>query len=341
MGRARDEVHIDVVAGDGGDGFRSFRREKYIPRGGPDGGDGGDGGDVILVASSSLQDLRDLTRRRRYPAAPGQKGGKSKSTGARGASLSLPVPLGTLVYMRETGEKLADLTAEGQEFMVARGGKGGIGNAHFRTSIVRAPRRTTPGAAGDRRRLRLELRMLADVGLCGLPNAGKSSLLRALSSARPRVGDYPFTTLIPQIGVVADFDNSIQIADVPGLVENAAEGRGLGHRFLRHLMRTRLLLHVVDAGSADFTGIAEQIRVIEAELESFDESLINRPRWLVLNKVDLWSDAAHQEFSARVGALGGADQPLYALSAQTGAGCEALQADLKTFFADKVRERSA
>ena len=205
MGRIQDETHIDVVAGDGGNGCLSFRREKFIARGGPDGGDGGDGGDVILVATSSLQDLRDLTRRRLYCATQGQKGGKSKSNGARGASRSLPVPLGTLVYMRETGEKLADLTARGQKFTVARGGKGGIGNAHFRSSIVRAPRRTTPGAAGERRKLRLELRLLADVGLCGLPNAGKSSLLKALSNARPRIGDYPFTTLNPQVGVIADF----------------------------------------------------------------------------------------------------------------------------------------
>ena len=341
MGRTQDEIYIDVVAGDGGNGCLSFRREKFIPRGGPDGGDGGDGGDVILVASSSLQDLRELARRRLYSAAQGKKGGKSKSTGARGASLSLPVPLGTLVYMRETGEKLSDLTAEGQEFTVARGGKGGIGNAHFRTSIVRAPKRTTPGAAGERRKLRLELRMLADVGLCGLPNAGKSSLLRALSRARPLVGDYPFTTLNPQLGVIADFNSSFQIADVPGLVEDAAEGRGLGHRFLRHLMRTRLLIHVVDAGSADGADIGGQIRVIERELGSFDESLAGRPRWLVLNKVDLWPDAADQELPAQVRAQIGADQPLYTLSAQTGAGCGALLADLKTFFSAEANERSA
>ncbi len=341
MGRTRDEIHIDVVAGDGGNGCLSFRREKFIPRGGPDGGDGGDGGDVVLVASSSLQDLRQLARRRLYRAAQGQKGGKSKSTGARGASLSLPVPLGTLVYMRETDEKLADLTAEGQEFTVACGGKGGIGNAHFRTSIVRAPRRTTPGAVGERRKLRLELRMLADVGLCGLPNAGKSSLLRALSKARPRVGDYPFTTLNPQIGVISDFNNSFQIADVPGLVEHAAEGCGLGHRFLRHLMRTRLLLHVVDAGSADGAAVADQIRVIERELESFDLSLAERPRWLVLNKIDLWPEAADQQLPALVRARLGAGQPLYTVSAETGVGCEALLADLKTFFSDEADERSA
>ena len=341
MGRTQDEVYIEVVAGDGGNGCLSFRREKFVPRGGPDGGDGGDGGDVSLIASSSLQDLRELARRRLYRAPHGQKGGKSKSTGARGTSLSLPVPLGTLVYMRETGERLADLTVEGQEFTVALGGKGGIGNAHFRTSIVRAPRRTTLGAVGERRKLRLELRMLADVGLCGLPNAGKSSLLRALSKARPRVGDYPFTTLNPQLGVVADFNNSFQIADVPGLVEDAAEGRGLGHRFLRHLMRTRLLIHVVDAGSADGADIAGQIRVIERELDSFDESLVERPRWLVLNKVDLWPDAADQELPALMRAQIGADQPLYPLSAKTGAGCGALLADLKTFFSGEAGEQSA
>jgi GTP-binding protein len=284
-----DEVPVRVEAGNGGAGKMSFRREKYIPRGGPDGGDGGDGGDVYLVGRSGLNTLADFRVARRFRAENGQGGSPKNCTGKSGEDLEIEIPLGTRVTEDETGEILGEVTYEGERLLVAAAGYGGKGNARFKSSTNQAPRKCTDGTPGERRRLRLELKVLADVGLLGMPNAGKSTFIRAVSAARPKVANYPFTTLYPNLGVVRiDVERSFVIADIPGLIEGAAEGTGLGIQFLKHLQRTRLLLHLVDlAPMAIDVDPVEQVRQLEKELANFDAGLMDKPRWLVFTKADL------------------------------------------------------
>ncbi len=283
-----DEAFIRVQAGDGGNGCVSFRREKYIPFGGPDGGDGGDGGSVYFVADENLNTLIDFRYERDYRAKRGENGSGGNCTGKSGEDLYIRVPVGTTVIDQDTEEVIGDLVAAGQVLMVAKGGWHGLGNTRFKSSTNRAPRKATPGTPGEVRRLHLELKVLADVGLLGLPNAGKSTFIRAVSAARPKVADYPFTTLYPNLGVVkVDYERSFVIADVPGLIEGASEGAGLGIQFLKHLSRTRLLLHLVDVAPFDGSDPADSARKIAAELERFSPELAGRERWLVLNKIDL------------------------------------------------------
>src|SRR5699024_10909160 len=296
-----DEARIRVEAGDGGNGCLSFRREKYIPRGGPDGGDGGDGGSIYLIADNNLNTLYDYRISHVYRATRGSHGAGKNRTGAGGEDRYLPVPVGTLCHEHDTGELIGDLTRDGELLCVARGGRRGLGNARFKSSTNQAPRKTTDGTPGEQRELRLELKLLADIGLVGLPNAGKSTLLGAVSGARPRIADYPFTTLSPQVGVVSVGPlRSFTLVDLPGLVEGAAEGVGLGHRFLRHTQRTRLLFHVVDLADPEGRDVIQQVRLIESELKRFSPVLANRPRWLVLNKSDLLSDEELTDIRARV-----------------------------------------
>ncbi len=283
-----DEAEITVEAGKGGNGCMNFHREKFIERGGPDGGDGGDGGSIYLVADNGLNTLVDFRYQPRYRAQDGTKGGKSNSTGATGTDLIVKVPVGTSVYEADTQELLGDLVTPYQRLLVAQGGKHGLGNARFKSSVNRSPRKTTLGKTGEVRRLQLQLKVVADVGLLGLPNAGKSSLIAAVSSARPKVADYPFTTLVPNLGVVRVGDEaSFVMADIPGLIEGASEGAGLGIRFLKHLARTRVLLHMVDVAPVDGVDPVESAEVIIRELEQFSPVLAARERWLVLNKMDL------------------------------------------------------
>jgi GTP-binding protein len=283
-----DEAEITVEAGKGGNGCLSFYRAKFIERGGPDGGNGGEGGSVYLVADNSLNTLVDFRYQPRYRAKDGEKGSNSNSTGAAGEDLIVRVPVGTSVYEANTQELLGDLVHPGQRLLVAQGGKHGLGNAVFKSSVNRSPRKTIPGKPGETRRLQLQLKVVADVGLLGLPNAGKSSLIAAVSSARPKVADYPFTTLVPNLGVVRVGDeSSFVMADIPGLIEGASEGAGLGIRFLKHLARTRVLLHMVDVAPPDGSDPAEAAAVIIAELERFSPVLAGRERWVVLNKMDL------------------------------------------------------
>ena len=284
-----DEASINVIAGKGGNGSASFRREKFIPFGGPDGGDGGRGGSVFLEGNSGLNTLVDFRHLRRYKAQNGQGGSGRNMTGKSGEDIVVRVPLGTIVTDEETGDHIGDVKTDGQRLLVARGGKGGLGNLHFKSSTNRAPRQTVPGAPGEERALHLELKVLADVGLLGFPNAGKSTLISAVSAARPKVADYPFTTLYPNLGVVRiDVERSFVIADIPGLIEGAAEGTGLGIQFLKHLQRTRLLLHLVDLAplSPDDDPVA-QVRQLEREMDKFDVALLDKPRWLVFTKADL------------------------------------------------------
>ena len=292
-----DEVSIEVRAGRGGNGCLSFLRERHRPKGGPDGGDGGDGGDVWLHADTGLNTLADYRARRRFSAGDGRAGAGRLRSGAAGAALTLAVPVGTSVFDIDSGEKLGELECEGQRLLVARGGRHGLGNIHFKSSVNRAPRRSTPGEEGEMRHLRLALRVLADVGLLGMPNAGKSSLLRAISAARPRVGAYPFTTLHPHLGVIDDGDRSVVVADIPGLLPGAAEGVGLGTRFLKHLTRTRLLLQVMDLCPADGVALPDQAQALDRELRAFDANLAGLERWIVLNKADLLSE--EQALSAK------------------------------------------
>ena len=292
-----DEATIKVHAGDGGRGIVSFRREKFIPFGGPDGGDGGLGGTIYLVAKEGLNTLADFRYQRTFKAKNGEPGGSSDCTGRGGEDLEVIVPVGTTILDTATEETLGDLTHAGDRVLVARGGKGGLGNQKFKSSTNRAPRKATPGYPGERRELRLELKVIADVGLLGLPNAGKSTLISAVSAAKPKIADYPFTTLYPNLGVVYVGEHkSFVMADIPGLIEGAAEGAGLGIRFLKHLQRTRLLLHLIDVLPPDpEADPVKDARAIVAELKKFSPSLAKRDRWLILNKVDLLPEAEAQK----------------------------------------------
>lgn len=282
-----DEAQVRVEAGDGGNGCVSFRREKYIPKGGPDGGDGGDGGDVYLLADANLNTLVDYQFKKFYNAGRGENGRGANCTGARGEDIILPVPVGTRAIDADTNEVIGDLLKNGQKLMVAKGGFHGLGNTRFKSSVNRAPRQKTDGTQGDKRFIRLELMLLADVGMLGLPNAGKSTFISSVSAARPKIADYPFTTLIPSLGVVRMGEGkSFVVADIPGLIEGAADGAGLGHRFLRHLERCRVLFHIVDMAPVDGSSPANNIRVIEDELLKYSEELAKKPRWLVFNKMD-------------------------------------------------------
>ena len=286
-----DEAIIKIEAGNGGHGCLSFRREKFIPFGGPDGGDGGNGASVFLEASKDLNTLVDFRYQRNYKAQNGECGRGANCTGKAGDDLIIKVPVGTLVYDIETNELLGDIRVDGERLLVAQGGFHGIGNARYKSSVNRAPRQTSNGKPGDIRQLRLELRVLADVGLLGLPNAGKSTLIRAVSSAKPKVADYPFTTLHPGLGVVSvGAHKSFVMADIPGLIEGASEGAGLGHRFLRHLSRTCVLLHVLDVAPLDESDPIESAKTILNELAAYNPDLLDKPRWLVLNKIDMLPD---------------------------------------------------
>ncbi len=296
-----DEARIEVHAGNGGNGCASFRREKYIPLGGPDGGDGGNGGSIYLVADEGLNTLVDFRHQRHFRAKRGTNGMGSQCTGARGEDLEIRVPIGTVVEDADTGELIGDLVDHKQRLLVARGGEGGRGNIHFKSSTNRSPRQFTKGTPGEERRLQMQLKVLADVGLLGFPNAGKSTLISAVSAATPKVADYPFTTLHPNLGVVRlDADQSFVIADIPGIIEGAAEGAGLGIQFLKHLSRTGLLWHLVDLAPLDETDPVESVRAIGAELEKFDPELLDKPRWLIFTKSDQLTpeDAAERVRSA-------------------------------------------
>ena len=336
-----DEATITVQAGDGGNGCISFRREKFIPLGGPDGGDGGYGGSVWLVADEGLNTLVDFRHRRQFKAQRGQNGMGSQMYGKSGEDTVVRVPIGTMVTNVDTGELIGDLTHHDQRMLVAQGGKGGLGNIHFKSSVNRAPRKATPGTPGDVRELKMELRVLADVGLLGFPNAGKSTFIRAVSAATPRVADYPFTTLHPHLGVVSlGNDQSFVIADIPGLIEGAAEGAGLGMQFLRHVARTSLLLHFVDMVPSDGSDPAAQVRAIEQELAKFDPELLERPRWLVLNKSDMLAAEERDAAARAIVAQLEWTQPWFVVSAlahdNTLAVCQAIQR-----FFDANREASA
>lgn len=337
-----DEADIHVEAGRGGNGSVSFRREKFIPRGGPDGGDGGAGGSVYLVARAGINTLADFRVQRTFRAAHGGAGTGRNMTGASGESLRIAVPEGTIVSDLDTGETLGDLSRDGAALLVARGGRGGVGNTRFKSSINRAPRQSTPGEPGESRHLGLELRLLADVGLLGLPNAGKSTLIRSISAARPRVADYPFTTLHPNLGVVRiGTEQSFVVADIPGLIEGAADGAGLGARFLRHLSRTRLLLHLLDACPLDGTASpAEQLRTVETELARASDGLASRPRWLVLNKLDLLPEATRAKHVAELTRQLGWPGAVFGVSGQTGWGTEDLVRAVMQFIERERRTRA-
>jgi GTPase len=337
-----DEATIRVQAGNGGNGCLGFRREKYVPRGGPDGGDGGHGGSVILVASADINTLADFRVQRKYRAESGLPGAGREKTGRSGGDLRVIVPVGTLVRDVDTGETLGDLAQDGEELKVAQGGRGGLGNTRFKSSVNRAPRQTTPGQPGEARHLALELKLLADVGLLGLPNAGKSTLIRAVSAARPRVADYPFTTLHPHLGVVRVGNHrSFVMADIPGLIEGAAEGAGLGHRFLKHLQRTRLLLHVLDIAPLEGDPV-EHAQVVAEELARYSEDLAGRPRWLVLNKADLLTPEAAEQARREIVSSLGWEAPVYLVSAEAGTGTERLVQDvMRALEAWREEERRA
>jgi GTP-binding protein len=324
-----DEATINVIAGDGGTGVVSFRREKYIPFGGPDGGDGGDGGSVYLVGDHDINTLADFRHVRTYTAESGLRGAGRKMTGKGGEDLYIPVPIGTLIYDDDIDELIGDITSNGQKVKVAQGGFHGLGNTRFKSSVNQAPRRCTPGSPGERRSLRLELKVLADVGLLGLPNAGKSTFIRSVSAARPKVANYPFTTLFPNLGVVrVGMNQSFVIADIPGIIEGASEGAGLGIQFLKHLSRTQLLLHIIDLAPFDGSDPAEQALTIINELDSFSHELAQKPRWLVLNKADLLDDdeleAKRDEIIKQLDWTG----PVYTISAISKDGTDKLAFDI-------------
>ena len=328
-----DEATIEVFAGNGGGGCVSFRREKYIPFGGPDGGDGGDGGSVILLGDASLNTMIDYRYTRKFRAEAGSSGKGRNCTGKAGEDLTLPVPIGTTILDEDTGEVLGDIREAGQRLLVAQGGFHGLGNTRFKSSVNRSPRQSSPGSAGENRRLKLELKVLADVGLLGLPNAGKSTLIRAVSAATPKVADYPFTTLIPSLGVVkVDSYRSFVVADIPGLIEGASEGAGLGIRFLKHLTRNRILLHLVDIAPLDESDPSEAAVSIVRELERFSPTLASRPRWLILNKVDLIDETLLAERKAAVLSALNWTGPVYEISALSREGTRRLSGDLMTYI---------
>lgn len=334
-----DEAIIRVIAGKGGNGCLSFLREKYRPKGGPDGGDGGDGGSIYLTADSGLNTLSDFRFTRLYRARSGQGGAGKDRFGKYGEDLVVKVPLGTIVSDVETGEQIGDVIRQGDRLLVAQGGKGGLGNARFKSSINRTPRKITLGKPGDERQLKLELKVLADVGLLGLPNAGKSTLLSRVSHARPKIADYPFTTLHPQLGVVDIGDsNGFVIADIPGLIEGAAQGTGLGVRFLKHLMRTRILLHLVDIAPMDNKDLMQSIREIEQELSAYDPVLLDKERWLVLNKIDVIDDDKADKISHALGVQLKYQAPIHRVSAVTGKGCSELVSDLMNRLTQLAQE---
>ena len=321
-----DEATVDVAAGDGGNGCASFRHEKYKEFGGPDGGDGGRGGHVFALADASLNTLVDFRYTRKFEAQRGEHGKGSDMFGVKGDDIVLKMPVGTIISDADTGEVLFELLKPGEQIIIAKGGDGGFGNMHFKSSTNRAPRQKTPGWPGERRTLKLELKVLADVGLLGMPNAGKSTLIAAISNARPKIADYPFTTLYPNLGVVrVGPEKSFVVADVPGLIEGASEGAGLGHQFLRHLQRTRLLLHLLDVAPFDETvDPVQQAKAILSELKKYDPGLYNKPRWLVLNKLDM---VPAEERESRVNDIVRRLRfkgPVFEISALTREGCELL-----------------
>jgi len=318
-----DEAKIYVAAGDGGNGMVSFRREKYIPKGGPDGGDGGKGGSVIAVADRNINTLVDYRYTRKFLAQRGENGGTSDCYGKAGEDIVLRMPVGTVIIEANSGETIADMDEHGKRVTIARGGRGGLGNIHFKSSTNRAPRQSTKGEPGEELDLKLELKVLADVGLLGLPNAGKSTFIRAVSAARPKVADYPFTTLHPNLGVVrVDENKSFVIADVPGLIEGAADGAGLGIRFLKHLSRTRLLLHIVDLAPLDpEADPVRDARAIVGELEKYSPELAAKPRWLILNKLDLIPEEERDQRIADFLSTYGHDGPWFGIAAISGDGC--------------------
>ena len=338
-----DRVHIEVAAGNGGRGSSSFRREKYVPFGGPDGGDGGDGGSVYLIASNNLNTLVDFRYNPTHRADKGQKGSSGNCTGKKGEDLHLPVPTGTIVYDSETGETLGDLVRVGDTLLVAQGGFHGLGNTRFKSSTHRAPEKATKGSLGEKRLLSLELKLIADVGLLGMPNAGKSSLIRAVSAAKPKVADYPFTTLRPNLGVVrVDENRSFVMADIPGLIEGAAEGAGLGMQFLKHLARTGLLLHLVDVQpyESEEEPVESAVKII-AELEKWGDELTEKPRWLVLNKIDrMLEEEVEAHCQAIVDGLEW-DGPVFRISALQGDGVRDLTYQIMNFLERRKEEGHA
>ena len=331
-----DEANIFVKAGNGGNGIVSFRREKYIPMGGPDGGDGGDGGSVYVIGTTDLNTLSDFRHTRRFVAQRGANGQGKNCTGARGEDVVIEVPLGTMITTQEQGELIADVSSTDEQVLIARGGFHGLGNTRYKSSTNRAPRQCTRGSAGEQFDLKLELKLIADVGLLGMPNAGKSTFIRSVSAARPKVADYPFTTLHPNLGVVSvSKHRSFVVADIPGLIEGAADGVGLGIQFLKHLQRTRLLLHIIDVlpeESADSP--VESARKILRELQRYDESLHSKPRWLVLNKTDLLPPDESQAICDEITRGLGWNGPVYNISAIKGEGVEALCHDIMSFLED-------
>ena len=336
-----DQVTISVEAGKGGNGCLSFLREKFRAKGGPDGGDGGDGGSVYLVADDNLNTLVDYRYQPRYRAESGESGRGRNCSGAAGADLVLKVPVGTTVVDVDSLEVLVDLTQVGQRALVAQGGFHGLGNARFKSSVNRAPRQTTPGSDGEKRQLRLELKVMADVGLVGLPNAGKSSLIRAVSAARPKVADYPFTTLVPNLGVVqTEPHKSFVMADIPGLIEGAAEGAGLGYYFLRHVSRVRLLLQVVDMLPLDGSDPLAAVETIDHELHKFSEPLAQRQRWLVLNKLDLLPEEERESRCQQLVSKLDWHGPVYRISAISGEGTEHLCQDVMRYIDECLQQEA-
>jgi GTP-binding protein len=334
-----DEAKIEIIAGDGGNGVASFCREKFRPFGGPDGGDGGKGGSIWAVADRNINTLVDYRFSKLHKARNGENGRGSDCYGKGADDIMLRMPVGTLIVDQNDGEIVADLTEHGQQVLLAKGGEGGWGNIHFKTSTNRAPRQKTEGKEGERRELRLELKVLADVGLLGMPNAGKSTFISAVSNARPKIADYPFTTLHPNLGMVrVSHEKSFVIADIPGLIEGAAEGAGLGIQFLRHLQRTRLLLHIVDLAPFDNVDPVKEAKAIVKELQKYDESLYDKPRWLVLNKLDMVPEGERKkrvkDFVKKFGWKG----PAYEISALTREGCELLVQDIYNYLAEQKQK---
>ncbi|HET9579242.1 MAG TPA: GTPase ObgE [Usitatibacter sp.] len=335
-----DEARIEVIAGKGGDGSASFRREKFVPRGGPDGGDGGRGGSIYAVADANINTLIDYRYTRIFRAKPGENGRGRDQNGHGAEDIVLRMPVGTVIRDADSGDVIADLAKDGERALLAKGGAGGLGNLNFKSSVNRAPRQFTRGGTGEQRNLELELRVLADVGLLGMPNAGKSTLIRAVSSARPKVADYPFTTLHPNLGVVrVDMNRSFVMADIPGLIEGAAEGAGLGHQFLRHLQRTRLLLHLVDMAPFDgSTDPVAEVKALAAELKKYDPELARKPRWLVLNKADLLEAGERDKRAAAIVKKLRWTKPWFVIAGINGDGTQELTYRVMEFLEEQRRE---